>query len=245
MRCRSGTKCPIIACNHCGQRRMDGMSPRGRAYCTQQTGGLTRGMALRAIQAAEGSRAACSRRIVPRHSDHEIACNTLACDFARLGLPPQSVRASVLPSAVPGGRATPGRGTQHSPATCKVAGRLSPLAFSRGGGADLQADARLALRNSDCGEKAVRHFVIAVAWSGGGSRPAPLPTPRPRSHPSWPGHVPGLDPGITRPSGLRISSRGIQCHRQMQNAWRRLRRARDNLGHARNDSAAPRPVSTG
>jgi hypothetical protein len=27
--------------------------------------------------------------------------------------------------------------------------------------------------------------------------------------------------------------------------WRRLRRARDNLGHARNDSAAPRPVSTG
>jgi hypothetical protein len=95
MRCRSGTKCPIIACNHCVQRRRDGMSPRGRAYCTQQTGGLTRGMALRAIQAAEGSRAACSHRIVPRHSDHEIACNTLAYDFARLGLPPQDKLAPV------------------------------------------------------------------------------------------------------------------------------------------------------
>jgi hypothetical protein len=40
----------FIACNHGVQVGMGAMPPAGRAYCTQQTRGPTRGMTLRAMQ---------------------------------------------------------------------------------------------------------------------------------------------------------------------------------------------------
>ena len=43
----------FIACNQCVQHRMAGMVPPGPPYCTQQTGGPTRGVTLRPIQAAK------------------------------------------------------------------------------------------------------------------------------------------------------------------------------------------------
>src|SRR5208282_511853 len=43
----------FIACNQCVQHRMAGMAPPGPPYCTQQTGGPTRGVTLRPIQAAK------------------------------------------------------------------------------------------------------------------------------------------------------------------------------------------------
>jgi hypothetical protein len=55
---------------------MAGTSPSGRAYCTQQTGGPTRGMTLRAIQAARpiscglwplNRPVRCLTRLTPRH----------------------------------------------------------------------------------------------------------------------------------------------------------------------------------
>src|SRR5271165_1413063 len=44
---------PFIACNHGVQYTLHAGSGFGEPYCTQQTGGLTRGMTLRAIQTAE------------------------------------------------------------------------------------------------------------------------------------------------------------------------------------------------
>ena len=48
----SGTKGPFIACNQCVQLGLAGTDAIGQPYCTQQTGGLTRGIPLRAIQAS-------------------------------------------------------------------------------------------------------------------------------------------------------------------------------------------------
>jgi site-specific recombinase XerD len=44
---------PFIACNHGVQSILDAITWFGQVYCTQQTGVLTRGMTLRAIQATE------------------------------------------------------------------------------------------------------------------------------------------------------------------------------------------------
>ena len=51
-----GMNCHFIACNHGVQPEMDVISPPRPAYCTQQTVGLTRGMALRAIHAITADR---------------------------------------------------------------------------------------------------------------------------------------------------------------------------------------------
>jgi hypothetical protein len=74
---------------YCVQSAMDGMSTPGPAYCTQQTGGLTRRMTLRAIQATKGIARRNTPPNRPTPPQHEIACKTLAYDFARLGLPPR------------------------------------------------------------------------------------------------------------------------------------------------------------
>ena len=47
----AGPSDPFIACNHGMQFVLHAISPFGSVYCTQQTGGLTRGMTLRAIHA--------------------------------------------------------------------------------------------------------------------------------------------------------------------------------------------------
>jgi hypothetical protein len=69
------------------------MSPPWPAYCTQQTGGLTRGMTLRAVQTAWQPRASDSlpdrRRTAVSAPTQDIACKTLPCVFARKGLLPR------------------------------------------------------------------------------------------------------------------------------------------------------------
>jgi hypothetical protein len=52
--------CPFIACNHGVQSAMDAMSVIETPCCTQQTGGLTPGMTLRAIRTGNADRPANS-----------------------------------------------------------------------------------------------------------------------------------------------------------------------------------------
>src|ERR1700679_2174352 len=80
--------CRFIACNHGVQLILHATSRFGSAYCTQQTGGLTRGITLRAIHTeADDSLGQTGCRPSPTQP-HNIACNTLTYVFARMGLPP-------------------------------------------------------------------------------------------------------------------------------------------------------------
>ncbi len=72
----AGTDCRFAACNHGMQGGMAAISPLRLAYCTQQTGGLTRGMTLRAIPASwpissrlglAGSGVCCNAHLDPQH----------------------------------------------------------------------------------------------------------------------------------------------------------------------------------
>ena len=72
----TGTDCRFAACNHGMQDGMAAISPLRPAYCTQQTGGLTRGMTLRAIPASRpissrlglaGSGVCCNAHLDPQH----------------------------------------------------------------------------------------------------------------------------------------------------------------------------------
>jgi hypothetical protein len=60
----------------------------GLAYCTQQTGGLTRGITLRAIHAASPDSLSQTGAVTVDNSTPNIACNTLPCSFTRMGLLP-------------------------------------------------------------------------------------------------------------------------------------------------------------
>ena len=61
--------------------------------------GLTWGMILRAIQAADSNRVGKKRCWLPPIRPHDIACNALPCGFAPLGLPPQIARTPHAPIA--------------------------------------------------------------------------------------------------------------------------------------------------
>jgi hypothetical protein len=78
----------FIACNHCVQRSLHAIAGLGGAYCTQQTGGLTRGMTLRAIHTEAADRVREPGVKPPLAPPLDIACNPLTYVFARLGLPP-------------------------------------------------------------------------------------------------------------------------------------------------------------
>ena len=55
-------------------------------YCTQQTGGLTRGITLRAIRAEDADRPTKSASATDAGATPDIACNTLPCSFTWMGL---------------------------------------------------------------------------------------------------------------------------------------------------------------
>ena len=72
----AGTDCRFAACNHGMQGGMAAMSPLRPVYCTQQTGGLTRGVTLRAIPASgpissrsglAGPGVCCNVHLDPQH----------------------------------------------------------------------------------------------------------------------------------------------------------------------------------
>lgn len=68
------------------------MSP-AHMYCTQQSGGLTRGMTLRPIHATGIQMLGNQMYIPPTSQLDDIACNTLPYAFVEMGLPPQSLQA--------------------------------------------------------------------------------------------------------------------------------------------------------
>ena len=69
--------CLFIACNHRVQDGMDAMSVIETPYCTQQIGGLTRGITLRAIRAEDADRPTKSASATDAGATPDIACNTL------------------------------------------------------------------------------------------------------------------------------------------------------------------------
>jgi hypothetical protein len=84
--------CLFVACNRGVQERMDAISVIETPYCTQQTGGLTRVITLRAIRARDADPPAKSASATDARATPDIACNTLPCSFTRAGLPPQHGR---------------------------------------------------------------------------------------------------------------------------------------------------------
>ncbi len=71
----------FAACSHCVQVVLHAMSVIETLYCTQQTGGLTRGMPLRAIHAADANSLGETGCSTPSTSPHDIACNTATVQF--------------------------------------------------------------------------------------------------------------------------------------------------------------------
>src|ERR1039458_9711312 len=78
----------FIARNHGVQVGMAKMSPPRLAHCTPQTGGLTRGMTLRARHAADADSVDETRDSMSPIRPRDIACNTLPCSFTRKCLLP-------------------------------------------------------------------------------------------------------------------------------------------------------------
>ncbi len=70
------------------------------AYCTQQTGSLTRGITLRAMHAAFADARRQSTHAATIYWASEIACNTLPCGFTPLGLSTRESRGHPYPVAV-------------------------------------------------------------------------------------------------------------------------------------------------
>src|SRR5277367_5618645 len=88
----SGMNCRFIACNHGVQDGMDAISVIETPYCTQQTGGLTRGITLRAIRAGDADRPTKSAGATDAGATPDIACNTLPCSSTWMGLLTQGGR---------------------------------------------------------------------------------------------------------------------------------------------------------
>ncbi len=90
-----GPNCRFAACNHGVQPALHSISWFNLAYCTQQTGGLTRGMTLREIHAKKGaiSRYAGCFRCQPSADD--IASSVATVQFYAAGpSAPASTRGS-------------------------------------------------------------------------------------------------------------------------------------------------------
>ena len=173
----AGTKWRFIACSQCVQSALAAVSDIETAYFTQQTGGLTRGVTLRAIQATPATRAA--------ESDPQWLVQFRA-SLAREDLSPATLRGYVYDLRH---FLRWHQGLQDAPLRSDRLVEYDLIAYAPPG-------SRSAMRTWPVSRRSPTRTSFRAAATS--SRPAAAPAWRPS--PSWPEPK---RPALTRPSTLR------------------------------------------